>query len=88
MNKAALLDVLQAQEENRGTVMPTEAFALALESMGAPLTGQDMTKLMRIYDKKGEGRLDWDDLISEHKYINAVSELKKGCGHKKKWVWF
>ena len=62
--------------------------------MGAPLTGQDMTKLMRIYDKKGEGHLDWDDLISEHKYINVVRKRKRvwsstscGCGCQLLWVW-
>ena len=88
------MEVLRAQEENQGTVIPTETFASALESIGAPLTGHDMTKLMRIYDKKGEGRFDWDDLISEHKYVNAVCK-QRGRGQIRfvgvvtfgLWVW-
>lgn len=75
-----MLDVLRSQEENKGTVIPTEVFASALESMDAPLTGEDMSTLAHIYDKKGEGKFDWDDLISEHKYIHAVCGLKR-CDH-------
>lgn len=41
--------------------------------MGMSLQSDERSKLIKIYDKKGEGFVNWDDLVSEHKYIHAVS---------------
>ena len=41
--------------------------------MGVPLQSDDLTSLLAIYDKKGEGVMNYDDYISEQKYIHAVS---------------
>ena len=41
--------------------------------MELPLQSDDIIKLLSIYDKKGEGKINYDDFISEQKYIHAVS---------------
>ena len=41
--------------------------------MGAPLQSEHLTTLLGIYDKKGEGVMNYDDYLSEQKYIHAVS---------------
>lgn len=41
--------------------------------MGAPLESEHLTSLFAIYDKKGEGVMNYDDFISEQKFIHAVS---------------
>ena len=53
--------------------MTTEAFTSVLHTMGVPLQSDDITSLIAIYDKKGEGVMNYDDYVSEQKYIHAVS---------------
>ena len=53
--------------------MTTEAFTSVLHTMGVPLQSDDIMSLITIYDKKGEGVMNYDDYISEQKYIHAVS---------------
>ena len=59
--------------------MPTDELFGALDSMGMGLQSDDQSKLLKLYDKKGEGFINWDDLITDHKYIHAVSVVITCC---------
>ena len=60
--------------DNKSGVLPVETFkTLVGEGMEAPIGEEDWPKLLKIYDKKNEGVLNWEDLLSDHKYIHAVS---------------
>ena len=63
--------------------MTTDAFTSVLHSMGVPLQSDDIVSLLNIYDKKGGGVINYDDFISEQKYIHAVSHNCKSMdfGH-------
>ena len=67
------MDFCRAQETKEG-VMATDAFTSVLETLGASLQSDGVTKLLTIYDKKAEGVMNYDDFISEQKYIHAVSQ--------------
>lgn len=41
--------------------------------MDVPLSEEQWENFLRIYDKKGEGSINWDDILSDHKYVHAVS---------------
>ena len=66
---------MKTHEDNKNGVLPVDGFISALEGLGVPLTEEEWPKLMKIYDKKGEGSINWDDLMSDHKYVHAVSHL-------------
>ena len=67
------MDFCRAQETKEG-VMATDAFTSVLKTLGASLQSDGVTKLLTIYDKKAEGVVNYDDFISEQKYIHAVSQ--------------
>ena len=73
MNKRDIMDLLRAQDPNGTGMIPTDTFTSTLQSIKAPLEHDELSKLLAIYDKKGEGVMNYDDLISEQKYIHAVS---------------
>lgn len=74
MNKILVWESLKNCIDNRNGVLPVETFkTLLAEGMDAPITEDDWPKLLKIYDKKNEGVLNWEDLITDHKYIHAVS---------------
>ena len=52
-----------------------------MEQASVPLGPEELKKLVSICDKKGEGVLNYDDLLSDHKYINIVS-VCNGLFHK------
>lgn len=73
MNRKAVTDLLREQDPTLSGTITTEAFTTTLQTIGVPLSSEDMPKLLHIYDKKGEGKLNYDDLLTEQKYIHAVS---------------
>ena len=75
MNKRDIMDLLRAQDPKGTGMIPTDAFTSTLQSIKAPLEHDELSKLLAIYDKKGEGVMNYDDFISEQKYIHAVSSL-------------
>lgn len=70
-----MIPLLSSHEDNKDGVMPTESFTATLTNIGVPLTETEWPQLLKTYDKKGEGSLNWDDLLTDHKYVNAVSCL-------------
>ena len=81
MNKPRLLELCREQQSGEGGVITTEAFTSVLHTMGAPLESEGLTSLLAIYDKKGEGVMNYDDFISEQKFIHAVSNAECGLVH-------
>ena len=73
VNKIAVKDHLKSQDSECSGSMAVEKFFGCLLDLGAPLEEEHKTKLLAIYDKKGEGSLSYQDLLAEHKYIHAVS---------------
>ena len=73
MNKQLLLDLCHEQRSGDGGAIATDAFTSILHTMRVPLQSDNLTSLLAIYDKKGEGVMNYDDYISEQKYIHAVS---------------
>ena len=66
--------------EGKGT-LETEEFFSSMADIGIPLSAlseDGKTKLLAIYDKKGEGRFPYQDFLDEHKYIHAVSHFPGG----------
>ena len=74
-NKRALIDIFREQEAAEREVITTDAFMGILERMRVPLQSEDLMELFSIYDKKNEGLINYDDFISEQKYIHAVSQV-------------
>ncbi|XP_019849609.1 PREDICTED: ankyrin repeat and EF-hand domain-containing protein 1-like isoform X1 [Amphimedon queenslandica] len=93
VNKLVVWESLQNCVDNKNGVLPVETFkTLIVEGMEAPIGEEDWPKLLKIYDKKNEGVLNWEDLLLNHKYIHAQFKLgpnddikgKKGKKGKKK----
>lgn len=73
MNRHSVLDLLREQDpDNKGT-LPTDTFTSTLQSIAVPLESDEFSKLLALYDKKGEGVMNYDDFLTEQKYIHAVS---------------
>lgn len=48
----------------------------SLKLLQCPIKSEEnMSKLIAIYDKAKHGRLSYDDLLEEHKYVHAVSNV-------------
>ena len=77
MNKRVVLDLLKEQNPDKSDVIANELFFSVLEGIGAPLESDAKAKLLTIYDKKGEGKINYDDLFSEQKFVHAVSEKRE-----------
>ena len=73
VNRQVVTDVLKEQDPDKSGVIPTQQFTSSLEGIGIPLQSEEFEKLIRVYDKKGEGKLNYDDFLTEQKYIHAVS---------------
>lgn len=73
MNKLAVKDLLKGFDSENNGSLETEDFFTSMSSMGMPLTEEGKAKLLTVYDKKGEGKISYSDLLSDHKYIHAVS---------------
>ncbi len=73
------MDVLKEQDEERSGVIPSDKFTEVLQGIGVPLQSEEFDKLLKVYDKKGEGKLNYEDFLTEQKFIHAVSLF---CMHK------
>ena len=73
VNKLAVKQLLKSFDYERTGVLETEEFFSSLTTMGIPLDEEGRTKLLSIYDKKKEGKVNYEDLLADHKYIHAVS---------------
>lgn len=73
MNKQVVVELLKEKDNEKASVLPKEVFFSVLEEIGAPLESETRAKLQTIYDKKGEGKINYDDLITEQKFVHAVS---------------
>ena len=65
--------MLKEGSVNDDGVIQSDVFKELMTQMGAPLSEEEEEKLLKIYDKKGEGSINWDDLLTDHKYVHAVS---------------
>lgn len=73
MSKMAVKDLLKSfDSEDKGS-LETDDFFTSMSGMGMPLTEDGKAKLLTVYDKKGEGKISYSDLLSNHKYTHAVS---------------
>lgn len=73
VNKVAVKEMLCSYDPDKTGTIETEDFFSSLSGMGMPLTEEGRTKLLAVYDKKGEGKMNYNDLLADHKYIHAVS---------------
>ena len=73
VNRVAVMDVLKEQDEERSGVIPSDKFTEVLQGIGVPLQSEEFDKLLKVYDKKGEGKLNYEDFLTEQKFIHAVS---------------
>ena len=73
VNKRLLLDSYREEDMERKGIMASDTFTSVLKTLGSPLEEADFQKLLSTYDKKGEGKINYEDFISEQKYVNAVS---------------
>ena len=72
MNKRAVLELLKEKSTEKSDVVTTELFFSVLEEIGAPLDSDCKSRLLAIYDKKGEGKINYDDFITDQKFVHAV----------------
>jgi hypothetical protein len=86
VNKLLLWELLKASESNVDGVMSVEEFQTILKDMNVPLGDDEWTKILKIYDKKNEGKLNWDDLLTDHKYVHAQFKLGPNDDPKAKKV--
>lgn len=81
MNKASVTELLRSHDEGGELVgnITTENFMESLKLLQCPVrSDENISKLIAIYDKAKHGRLSYDDLLEEHKYIHAVSSFLNG----------
>ena len=81
MNKASISDQLRSHDEGGELVgnITTENFVESLKLLQCPVrSDENISKLIAIYDKAKHGRLSYDDLLEEHKYVHAVSSFFNG----------
>jgi len=72
VNKLAVRDLLKSYDAESTGMVETEDFFSCLSGMGKSLDVEHKTKLLATYDKKKEGKINFGDLLSDHKYIHAV----------------
>ena len=72
VNKFLVKELLKSHDDKSNGSLGTDDFVSCLYGIGAPLDETSKTKLLAVYDKKGEGKINYIDLLSDHKYIHAV----------------
>lgn len=80
MNKRAVVELLKEKNPEKSDVVTTELFFSILEEIGAPLDSDSKSRLLAIYDKKGEGKINYDDFITDQKFVHAVRREEGGRG--------
>ena len=78
MNKKVLVDLFKEQDTAKSEVITTEQFFSVVEGIAAPLDSDNKVKLLAIYDKKGEGKINYTDFVTDQKFVHAV-RLKIFC---------
>ena len=78
MNKKVLVDLFKEQDTAKSEVITTEQFFSVVEGIAAPLDSDNKVKLLAIYDKKGEGKINYTDFVTDQKFVHAV-RLKFFC---------
>lgn len=73
VNKISVKEMLRGHDTERTGSLPVVTFMACLSELHIPLSQDSKTKLLAIYDKKGEGVINYDELLSVHKYIHTVS---------------
>lgn len=80
MNKASVIELIQSRDEGGELVgnISTDNFVESLKLLQCPVNNdENMSKLLAIYDKAKHGRINYEDLLEEHKYVHAVSKFFK-----------
>ena len=72
-----MYNTLKYSPDNKEGTIPVDRFKEALGELRVPLGGEEWEKLMKTYDKKETGSMSWDDLLTDHKYVHAVSSYYK-----------
>ncbi len=75
VNKLGVKGLLKDADTDGKGSLSTDMFMSTLSTISIPLEEESRAKLLAIYDKKGEGEISYSDLLSEHKYIHAVSTV-------------
>jgi Ca2+-binding EF-hand superfamily protein len=78
VNKKVLVDLFKEEDAAKSEVITPEQFFSTLEGIAAPLDSDIKVKLLATYDKKGEGKVNYTDFITEQKFVHAV-RLKILC---------
>ena len=74
-----MIDLLREQDPDSKGTISTDALTSTLQSIAVPLESDEFSKLLALYDKKGEGVMNYNDFLSEQKYIHAVSRMAAVC---------
>ena len=78
VNKTCFSELLRSHDEGGELVgnISIENFVESLKLLQCPVNNnENISKLTAIYDKAKHERLNYDDLLEEHKYVHAVSNL-------------
>ena len=75
-NRYSVYTTLRDDGSNKEGILPTSVFKDLMNGMRVPLSGDEWDKLLKTYDKKGEGSINWNDMLTDHKYIHAVRAQK------------
>ena len=81
MNKVSVSELLRSHDEGGELVgnITTDNFVGSLKLLQCPVNNdENISKLSAIYDKAKHGRINYDDLLEEHKYVHAVSAFLNG----------
>lgn len=83
VNKPSVSELLRSHDEGGELVgnISTDNFVESLRLLQCPVNNdENISKLTAIYDKAKHGRISYDDLLEEHKYVHAVSQLVMALG--------
>lgn len=78
VNRASVSELIRSHDEGEELVgnISTDNFVELLKSLQCPVNNdENISKLLAIYDKAKHGRLNYEDLLEEHKYVHAVSNF-------------
>lgn len=75
VNKTSVNEVLRSHDEGGELIgsISTENFIESLKLLQCPINDDGISKLIVQYDKSKQGRLNYQDMLEEHKYVHAVS---------------
>ena len=74
MNKISISELLRSHDEGGELVgnITTDNFVGSLKLLQCPVNNdENISKLSAIYDKAKHGRINYDDLLEDHKYVQC-----------------